>query len=119
MARNEEKAKNMMNRWTTFKQELRVGKKDRRPNLATECDSVSEAERHRRTLLGEISEKMSMIQNAGYVAQSRASAGPLALSRLPRRLCLEGLPAQRRELTPHTPLALSWHVLALCRARAA
>ena len=80
MARNEEKAKNMMNRWTTFKQELRIGRKDRRPHLATECDSVSDAERHRRTILGEISEKMSQIQNAGSV---RRQALPFALLPLP------------------------------------
>ena len=56
----------MMNRWTTYKQELRTGRnKQKRPHLASECDSLGEAERHRRGILGEITRKVAMIQNAG------------------------------------------------------
>ena len=39
--------------------------KERRPYLATECDDVGKSERWRRQIIGEVSKKVSQIQNAG------------------------------------------------------
>jgi len=39
--------------------------KERRPYLATECDDLRKAEKWRRQILGEVSKKVSQIQNAG------------------------------------------------------
>jgi len=63
MARNEEKAQLMLNRWVSMKEEEFKGKRERRPFLASECDSLSDAERWRRQIIKEMSKKISMIQN--------------------------------------------------------
>jgi len=72
MARNEEKAAGMMNRWTTFKGTLDhearpggsyIGKK--RPYLSSHVDDLHEAEHWRRDILREITKKVAEIQNAG------------------------------------------------------
>jgi len=63
MARNEEKAQNMLNRWVAMKSEEFRGKKERRPFLASECDNLSDSERWRRSILKEVSKKISIIQN--------------------------------------------------------
>jgi len=71
MARNEEKAAGMFNRWTTFKGSLDhegkgpnlSGKK--RPYLSYHCDDIHEAEHWRRDILREITKKVAEIQNAG------------------------------------------------------
>lgn len=70
MARNIEKARFMLNKWTALKEEMsreeRVGlRPDRRPYLVSECKSLPDAERWRRQVIGEISRKVAEIQNAG------------------------------------------------------
>lgn len=65
MARNEEKAQSLLNRWTSMKQDFGDTFKNRRPYLASECESLKDAERWRRQIIKEISKKVSDIQNAG------------------------------------------------------
>ncbi|CAM9337777.1 unnamed protein product [Phaeothamnion confervicola] len=64
MARNEEKAQAMLNKWVTMKKSL--GQDDRRrPFLASDCDSLYDAERWRREIIRETTKKVADIQNAG------------------------------------------------------
>ncbi|KAG7400107.1 NineTeen Complex (NTC) component [Phytophthora boehmeriae] len=65
MARNEEKAQSLLNRWTSMKQDFADSFKNRRPYLASQCDNLKEAERWRRQIIREISKKVADIQNAG------------------------------------------------------
>lgn len=70
MARNEEKALSVLNRWTKQQEEMEKygsfgGPKERRPRLAEECNSLKQCEFWRRDLIKEISRKISEIQNAG------------------------------------------------------
>ena len=65
MARNEEKAQSMLNRFLAGKKEDQAKPKDRRPFLATECIDVLEADRWRHQILREIGKKVMEIQNAG------------------------------------------------------
>eukprot|EP00640_Fibrocapsa_japonica_P008892 CAMPEP_0113949798 /NCGR_PEP_ID=MMETSP1339-20121228/77641_1 /TAXON_ID=94617 /ORGANISM="Fibrocapsa japonica" /LENGTH=55 /DNA_ID=CAMNT_0000957397 /DNA_START=13 /DNA_END=177 /DNA_ORIENTATION=- /assembly_acc=CAM_ASM_000762 len=55
MARNEEKAQAMLNKWTTMKEEYeKGGPKERRPFLSQDCDDLSKAEYWRRDVIKEI-----------------------------------------------------------------
>lgn len=68
MARNQEKANLMMNRWSSMKEDMMKGGdhlKDRRPYLSSECKNIPEAEKWRRQIIGEMSRKVAEIQNAG------------------------------------------------------
>jgi pre-mRNA-splicing factor ISY1 len=66
MARNAEKANNLLNKWVTMKQEFNAGGvPDKRPYLSSECHKVGEAEKWRHQIIGEISRNISEIQNAG------------------------------------------------------
>ncbi|CAI5701385.1 unnamed protein product [Peronospora effusa] len=65
MARNEEKAQSLLNRWTSMKQDFGDTFKNRRPYRASQCDNLKDAERWRRQIIREISKKVSDIQNAG------------------------------------------------------
>ncbi|GMH63291.1 hypothetical protein TL16_g03674 [Triparma laevis f. inornata] len=71
MARPEEKASAMLNKWTAMKSEhdsTVAGKTDRsgrRPYLSSLCDNPSDAEFWRRQIIAEISRKVSEIQNKG------------------------------------------------------
>lgn len=65
MARNEEKAQGLMNRWTTMKQDFSSTFRNKRPFLASECKSIGEAERWRREIVKDLSQKVAKIQNAG------------------------------------------------------
>ncbi|OWY93468.1 Pre-mRNA-splicing factor ISY1 [Phytophthora megakarya] len=65
MARNEEKAQSLLNRWTSMKQDFADTFKNRRPYLASQCDNLRDAERWRRQLVREISKKVADIQNTG------------------------------------------------------
>ncbi|KAF4031691.1 Isy1-like splicing family [Phytophthora infestans] len=65
MARNEEKAQSLLNRWTSMKQDFADTFKNRRPYLASQCDTLKDAERWRRQIIREISKKVADIQNAG------------------------------------------------------
>lgn len=63
MARNEEKAQLMLNRWVHAKEDAFKGKRERRPFLASECDNLSDAERWRRQVIKIVSKKIAQIQN--------------------------------------------------------
>ncbi|KAG0256345.1 NineTeen Complex (NTC) component [Mortierella polycephala] len=67
MARNEEKAQSMLYRFREAKNaELGGSKKlERRPYRITEVTSLVEAEKWRRNVIGDISKKVSKIQDAG------------------------------------------------------
>jgi pre-mRNA-splicing factor ISY1 len=65
MARNEEKAQSMLNRWLTGKQNELKGEKEKRPYLASECHDLNEADKWRQQILREIGRKVMEIQNAG------------------------------------------------------
>ena len=65
MARNEEKAQAMLNRFPAGKAEEARGPKEKRPYLATECHDLNEADRWRQQILREIGRKVMEIQNAG------------------------------------------------------
>lgn len=67
MARSREKANLMFNRWTSLKEEASgPGRRaDRRPYLASEVKILSDAEKWRRQVIGEITRKVADIQNAG------------------------------------------------------
>lgn len=73
MARNEEKAQSMLNRFLAGKKEEQSKPKDRRPFLATECVDVVEADRWRHQILKEIGKKVMEIQNAGLGEHRSAS----------------------------------------------
>jgi pre-mRNA-splicing factor ISY1 len=65
MARNEEKAMSMLNRWLRVQSGEEFRKEDRRPYLSSQCDTLAEAEKWRRQILGEITKKVGEIQNPG------------------------------------------------------
>nr|CCA17260.1 premRNAsplicing factor ISY1 putative [Albugo laibachii Nc14] len=65
MARNEEKAQSLLNRWTSMKQDFANTFKNRRPYTASLCHTLRDAEKFRRQIVREISRKISDIQNAG------------------------------------------------------
>lgn len=65
MARNQEKAQSMLNRYLAGRQEESKGPKQRRPYLASECDDLNEADKWRQQILREIGRKVLEIQNAG------------------------------------------------------
>ncbi|KAL2553518.1 Isy1-like splicing [Forsythia ovata] len=66
MARNEEKAQSMLNRFITMKEEEKKKPKERRPYLASECrDLVAEADKWRQQIMREIGRKVAEIQNEG------------------------------------------------------
>ena len=61
MARNEEKAQSILNRWLS--QQRPDTQHQRRPAVTSECKSLGEAERWRMQLLKEIGNKVMYIQN--------------------------------------------------------
>ncbi|XP_068656759.1 uncharacterized protein [Aristolochia californica] len=65
MARNEEKAQSMLNRFITLKQEEKKKPKERRPFLASECRDLAEADKWRQQIMREIGRKVAEIQNEG------------------------------------------------------
>ena len=65
MARNEEKAQAMLNKFVTAKRDQNREDKSVRPYLASECDNVPDCELYRGQILKEISKKVSLIQNEG------------------------------------------------------
>ncbi|OQR98500.1 pre-mRNA-splicing factor ISY1 [Achlya hypogyna] len=64
MARNEEKANAMLNRWTSMKMDMSKVFQGRRPADPNECTTLADAERFRRQVIRIISRKVSEIQNA-------------------------------------------------------
>lgn len=65
MARNEEKAQSMLNRFITMKNEEKKKPKERRPYLASECRDLAEADKWRQQIMREIGHKVADIQNEG------------------------------------------------------
>lgn len=65
MARNEEKAQSMLNRYITLKSEEKKKPKERRPYLASECRDLAEADKWRQQIMREIGRKVAEIQNEG------------------------------------------------------
>ncbi|XP_015887375.1 uncharacterized protein LOC107422440 [Ziziphus jujuba] len=65
MARNEEKAQSMLNRFIALKAEEKKKPKDRRPYLASECRDLAEADKWRQQIMREIGRKVAEIQNEG------------------------------------------------------
>ena len=64
MARNEEKALTLFNKWQTFKKDFHSGVSTQRPFIAQECESLPEAEKWRRELVRDITRKIASIHNA-------------------------------------------------------
>lgn len=65
MARNEEKAQSMLNRFIAMKEEEKKKPKERRPYLASECRDLAEADKWRQQIMREIGRKVAEIQNEG------------------------------------------------------
>ncbi|KAK6924213.1 Pre-mRNA-splicing factor Isy1 [Dillenia turbinata] len=65
MARNEEKAQSMLNRFIALKAEEKKKPKERRPYLASECKDLAEADKWRQQIMREIGRKVMEIQNEG------------------------------------------------------
>ncbi|KAI4978951.1 hypothetical protein ZWY2020_015704 [Hordeum vulgare] len=65
MARNEEKAQALLNRFITIKQEEKRKPRERRPYLASQCRDLAHADRWRVDILREIGVKVAEIQNEG------------------------------------------------------
>ncbi|CAI0453200.1 unnamed protein product [Linum tenue] len=65
MARNEEKAQSMLNRFITMKEQEKKKPKERRPFLASECRDLAEADKWRQQIMREIGRKVAEIQNEG------------------------------------------------------
>ncbi|KAI5082779.1 hypothetical protein GOP47_0003309 [Adiantum capillus-veneris] len=65
MARNEEKAQSMLNRFLAFKNEEKKKPKEKRPYLASECRDLADADKWRLQILREIGRKVMDIQNPG------------------------------------------------------
>jgi len=65
MARNEEKAQAMLNRFVTAKKDANREDKSQRPYLSSECTNVRDCEMYRSQIIKEISKKVSLIQNEG------------------------------------------------------
>ena len=66
MARNEEKALTLFNKWQTFKRDYHAEGQNRRPLVSAECQSLPEAEKFRREIVQNISKKISAIQNGMF-----------------------------------------------------
>ncbi|EFJ14773.1 hypothetical protein SELMODRAFT_423378 [Selaginella moellendorffii] len=65
MARNEEKAQSMLNRFLAAKEEEKRPPKKRRPYLASQCRDLAQADRWRIDVIREIGKKVMDIQNPG------------------------------------------------------
>lgn len=64
MARNEEKAQSLLNRWVAGKMN-EVNPKKQRPYHSKECHDLHDAEKFRRDIIYEFSQGLQKIQNAG------------------------------------------------------
>jgi pre-mRNA-splicing factor ISY1 len=64
MAKNEEEAHAMLNRWVAMKKDLNSRTKDKRPSLSTECNNLQECGRWREQVVKEITKRVTHIQNA-------------------------------------------------------
>jgi pre-mRNA-splicing factor ISY1 len=75
MARPEEKAQAMLNKWvrmrdesdpnSTLSKQLRSARNQKRPHLASQCEHLSDALQYRKQIIREITEGVRKIQNSG------------------------------------------------------
>lgn len=65
MARNQEKAQSLLNRFVTMEKEETKKPKQQRPYLASECRDLSEADKWRQQIMRDIGRKVTEIQNEG------------------------------------------------------
>lgn len=65
MARNEEKARAMLNRWYKMKRMLHVDQEERPPKITRKINSIADCEKYRHMVVTEINLKVTDIQNAG------------------------------------------------------
>lgn len=65
MARNQEKAQALLNRFVQAKTAANREDKSTRPYLATECEDLRDCELYRAQIIKEMSKKVSLIQNEG------------------------------------------------------
>lgn len=69
MARPEEKAQAMLNKWVKMREQgdnyAEIQASKRRPYLASLCDNLHDAEKFRRQIIREISDGIAKIQNPG------------------------------------------------------
>ncbi|KAK0607601.1 hypothetical protein LWI29_017264 [Acer saccharum] len=65
MARIEEKAQSMLNRFIILKAEEKKKPRERRPYLASECCRLAEVDKWRQQIKREIGRKVTEIQNEG------------------------------------------------------
>ena len=73
MARPEEKAQAMLNKWVRMRDESdptsslsrSLAHRQKRPHLASQCEHRADAERYRQQIIREISDKVAKIQNEG------------------------------------------------------
>ncbi|CAI5533577.1 unnamed protein product [Closterium sp. Naga37s-1] len=65
MARNEEKANAVLNRFWAAKQDEKRKPREKRPFLASECRDLSDADKWRQQILREIGRRVTEIQNPG------------------------------------------------------
>jgi len=69
MARPEEKAQAMLNKWVKMKESsdptIARPRRGKRPFMATQCEHLSDAEHFRRQIIREITDLVKKIQNAG------------------------------------------------------
>ena len=63
MARNAEKARSMLNRWSDMRKEEKFGKEDRRPALTTMEDSLERASGWRMEIVKEVARMINEVQN--------------------------------------------------------
>lgn len=61
MARNEEKAMAMLNRWVKMKRTLNQKPKEKRPHNPSHCTTVSDSEQWRQSIIRELVKKVSEI----------------------------------------------------------
>lgn len=64
MARREEKAHAMLNRWVAMKKELSSRSKEKRPRFSWEVNNLSECERWRQQVIKDITKKVQEVMNA-------------------------------------------------------
>lgn len=63
MARNEEKAFNLFNKWQTFKTDSHLESLKKRPSHTSLCNNLADAKRFHRELIQDIIKKISLIKN--------------------------------------------------------
>jgi len=88
MARNQEKAQAMLNKYLKGKEDAQKGPKKLRPFLASECIDLQEADKWYWQIIREIGKQVSEIQNPGLGEHRHASSTPWPSHATQHRLCL-------------------------------